>query len=70
MTEPKPSANTPPCNSSEVASRSKPPFVIPETSPTVSTVVAINIIPIAIIASKLNSIFTGINVGSAIQEAV
>ena len=34
-TEPKPSAKTPPCNSSEVASRFKPPFVIPETSPTI-----------------------------------
>ena len=67
--EPRPSAITPPCSSLSVASRFNPPFATPETSPIVSTVVAMNMIPIAIIACELNSKATGIKAGSANQLA-
>ena len=70
--EPRPSQITEPDSSLSVASLARPPSVIAEVSPTVSTAVTINIITIGMIArrsiiSLLNP--KGINAGTANQLA-
>ena len=63
--EPSPSHITPPESSLSVASLSRPPSVIPEMSPTVSTAVTINMIRIGTIARASKTHFTGISAGTA-----
>ena len=67
--DPRPSHITPPESSLSVASLPRPPSVIPEISPTVSTAVTINIIHTGTIALGSNTHFTGISFGIANQEA-
>ena len=63
--EPIPSQMTPPDSSVSVASRSMPPMITPEISPTVSTAVTINIIMTGAIARISNTGLTGISWGNA-----
>ena len=63
--EPRPSHITPPESSLSVASLPRPPSVIPEISPTVSTAVTINMIRIGTMARASNTHFTGISAGTA-----
>ena len=63
--DPSPSHITPPESSLSVASLPRPPSVIPEISPTVSTAVTINMIRIGTIARASNTHFTGISAGTA-----
>ena len=67
--EPRPSHITPPDSSLSVASRPIPPSVIPEMSPTVSTAVTMNMIPIGIMARASNTSFTGSSFGMENQLA-
>ena len=63
--EPIPSQMTPPDSSVSVASRSMPPMITPEISPTVSTAVTMNIIMTGAIARISNTGLTGISSGNA-----
>ena len=67
--EPRPSHITPPESSVSVASRSIPPMITPEISPTVSTAVTINMMSTGAMARISNTILTGISLGMANQEA-
>ena len=67
--EPIPSQTTPPESSLSVASRSMPPWVTPEMSPTVSTAVTMNITSTGAIARISNTGATGIKAGTANQDA-
>ena len=68
--DPRPSHITPPESSLSVASLPRPPSVIPEISPTVSTAVTINIMQIGTIALASNTHLTGIIFGTANQDAL
>ena len=72
--DPKPSAIVPPSNSSLLASRLAPPFVIPEISPTVSTALTNYIKHVPIIAkpsmSKFQSNFVTNGMGNSNQLAL
>ena len=67
--DPRPSHITPPESSLSVASRPRPPSVIPEISPTVSTAVTTNMIQIGTIAFASNTHLTGMIFGIANQDA-
>ena len=68
--DPRPSHITPPESSLSVASLPRPPSVIPEISPTVSTAVTINMMPIGTIALASNTHLTGMIFGTANQDAL
>ena len=68
--EPKPSQITPPASSLSVASRSRPPSITPEISPTVSTAVTMNMMHTGIMARISKIISTGMNSGTANQPAL
>ena len=68
--EPKPSHITPPESSLSVASRSMPPCVTPEMSPTVSTAVTMNITNTGAMARMSNTGATGMRSGTANHAAL
>ena len=67
--EPMPSQTTPPESSLSVASRSMPPCVTPEMSPTVSTAVTMNITSTGAMARMSNTGATGSGFGMANHAA-